>query len=89
MKTGRFMLGERISVVISLDRDTRMACWRSFSGLFVPRSALWADSGRTTAPRSSHGPHEVELPGSDQREALIFFQNHSNFGARKLLEARF
>jgi hypothetical protein len=30
-----------------------------------------------------------ELPGSDQRKALIFFQNHSNFGARKLLEARF
>jgi hypothetical protein len=35
------------------------------------------------------GRFKRELPGSDQRKALIFFQNHSNFGARKLLEARF
>ena len=62
MKTNRFMLGDRMKIVISPAWGPKCGSRSPFLGLFAPRSALWADSGRTTAPRSWYGPQQVAQP---------------------------
>ena len=53
------MLGERMKIVISPAWGPKCGSRSPFSGLFAPRSALWADFGRTTARGSWHGPQQV------------------------------
>jgi len=56
------MLSERMKIVISPAWGPKCGSRSPFSGLFAPRSALWADSGRTTATMSWHSPRKVAHP---------------------------
>ncbi len=53
------MLGERMKIVISPAWGPKCGSRSPFLGLLASRSALWVDSGRTTARGSWHGPHQV------------------------------